>query len=188
MPIFKKSSIFINGTEARIKMPIYVYRGDGTINVSLKIFETHEINKAYRNIDVASCYGVAHSRVCILKPDGIVVHLELKELSKEGIEFIITKDLIDEIREVGTCDFQIRLYDNEMNVMTLPCIKGGIVVKEPLCVEGEENNGDNEETGENIEFFYNENDEELVISGTSITYDPEKEELIILNLIIQEDE
>ena len=79
---------------------------------------------------------ISNIKIYILNPDTSILH---KGDNIEGMTFdskTISEDMIDELKEIGTYQFQIRLYDDDMNArVTLPPVLSGIEVKEPLVSE-----------------------------------------------------
>lgn len=81
-----------------------------------------------------------HGQLVINAPNGRYMFSEITECHEGKVVFIITKEMIDELVEVGLYDFQIRLFDdNQTSRVTIPPILQGINIRNPIASEDELN-------------------------------------------------
>lgn len=119
---------------ARINEPIILYRGDRDVTIRFNI--------DIKNISFSSGYSTmqyerpSSGQIAILKPDNDMVFSEITRFNNEVMEFILREDLLNELKEVGDYSFHIRLFDTtQQSRITLPEIKNGITVREPVVTE-----------------------------------------------------
>ena len=125
--IYLERTITVHNTEASIDQIIYLYKGDSNIEVRFAIE-----NNPFKNKDIRqSNYG----QLIIKRKDPAQnIFSEVTKLNGGKVIFVITGDMIDELSEVGSYTFQIRLFNQDMTSRgTLPPIEAGIVIAEPLC-------------------------------------------------------
>ena len=69
----------------------------------------------------------------ILSPSSEIIVSDVLRCEEGVAEFIVPRELLDELHEGGKYSFQIRLYDYEQDSrITIPQVKNGIVVREPI--------------------------------------------------------
>ena len=119
---------------ARINEPIVLYRGDRDVTIRFNI--------DIKNISFSSGYSTmeyerpSSGQIAILKPNNDMVFSEITRFNNEAMEFILREDLLNELKEVGDYSFHIRLFDTtQQSRITLPEIKNGITVREPVVTE-----------------------------------------------------
>ena len=129
--IFTKRKITITGDKASMDKQIVLYRGDREVEVQFEIvYETIKYRKTNAIEDVNASFGQL-----VIQNDSVAIPTvtDVSPTSEGVVVFKFTKEMIDEITELGTYDFQIRLYDEEKTSrVTMPEVVGGITIKEPL--------------------------------------------------------
>ena len=106
---------------------ILLYRGDK--NVEIRI-----VMKGNKFTVLDSTYA----QMIIRRPSTTSVFSEPAPIQNDTVIFVITEDMIDELKEIGEYTFQIRLYDDTMTARaTLPPCKSALIIERPIAVEGE---------------------------------------------------
>ena len=180
--IYTDVIITISGNKSTVSNRILLYRGDRELEISFQI-QNQKFRFSNNIENLISASDAAFGQLVIKKPDGGKVLSDISRCNEGKVIFLIRKDMIDDLIEVGFYDIQIRLYDSFKTArITLPPVARAIEVKEPMVVD------DHIVPPEDlpITFTYYENRQELLIENANITYDAENEELIISELIIKE--
>ena len=126
--IYLERTVVIENSTAYIEEPIYLYKGDKNIEVR---FSIQNNPFKYKNT-LAYNYG----QLIIKRDTAPNIFSEVTKLSGGKIILTITGDMIDELEELGSYTFQIRLFNENMSSRgTLPPVENGIVIVEPLCEE-----------------------------------------------------
>jgi hypothetical protein len=74
----------------------------------------------------------------IIRPSKESLYTQAEKITNDTVVLTITEEMIDELKEVGSYTFQIRLYDDTMTSrITLPPCNAGIYVGEPIAIEGD---------------------------------------------------
>lgn len=180
--IYTDVTITINGNRSTISNRILLYRGDRDLEIGFQIQ-----NQKFRfsdNIEnLISAADAAFGQLVIKKPDDTKIISEMTRCYDGKVIFVITKEMIDELTEVGFYDIQIRLYDiSRIARITIPPISKAIEVKEPMIVD----DYDIPPHDGPITFAYNESNQELIVGNADIIYDAKNEELLIQGLSIKE--
>ena len=106
---------------------IILFKGDRNVEIQFNIK-----NNPFKSKDAANA---SYAQLIIDREAGPLFS-EVAQVSGNRITFIVTGEMIDELDEVGTYDFQIRLFDQEQESrVTLPPVTAGIVINEPICEE-----------------------------------------------------
>ena len=106
---------------------ILLYRGDK--NVEIRI-----VMKGNKFTVLDSTYA----QMIIRRPSATSVFSEPAPIQNDTVVFVITEDMIDELKEIGEYTFQVRLYDNTMTARaTLPPCNSALIIERPIAVEGE---------------------------------------------------
>ena len=106
---------------------ILLYRGDK--NVEIRI-----VMKGNKFTVLDSTYA----QMIIKRPSATSVFSEPAPIQNDTVIFVITEDMIDELKEIGEYTFQIRLYDDTMTARaTLPPCNSALIIERPIAVEGE---------------------------------------------------
>ena len=131
--IFTKRKITITGDKASMDKQIVLYRGDREVEVQFEIvYETIKYRKTNAIEDVNASFGQL-----VIQNDSVAIPTvtDVSPTSEGVVVFKFTKEMIDEITELGTYDFQIRLFDDtQTSRITTPTIEDSIIIKEPLSM------------------------------------------------------
>lgn len=120
--IFTDRKITINNNECKIDSPVVLYRGDKNITIRLQL--------------INCLYNEATKAQLIIKAPDKIITMDESDVKNNVLAVQIPGDMIDEIIEVGTYNFHIRLLDHN-SAVTLPPVMQGIQVREPIAIEGE---------------------------------------------------
>ena len=117
MAISKNITITIRSTKATPSEKLFIYQGDFGIDFYFKL---NEFNYSIKNtINLASNLDEgAYASVTVQCPNGDVFESDL-------LKFTITKDLTDDLSDIGKYTLQFHLYDGEgsdANRITIPPI------------------------------------------------------------------
>ena len=131
--IFTKRKITITGDKASMDKQIVLYRGDREVEVQFEIiYETIKYRKINAIEDVNASFGQL-----VIQNNSVAIPTvtDVSPTSEGVVIFKFTKEMIDEITELGTYDFQIRLFDDtQTSRITTPIIENSIIIKEPLSM------------------------------------------------------
>ena len=123
--IYTDRIITVRNGVSNINSPIILYRGDREIEVTFKI--------PHSGLKFSE---VAYGQLIIDRPDEEFIFSSISEYEEGGIKFVITREMIDELVEVGFYTIQIRLYDENMiSRVTIPPVEKVIEVREPISLE-----------------------------------------------------
>ena len=126
--IYLERTVVIENSTAYIEEPIYLYKGDKNIEIR---FAIQNNPFKYKN-SLEYNYG----QLIIKRDTAPNIFSEVTKLSGGRIILTITGEMIDELSELGSYTFQIRLYNEDQTSRgTLPPVENGIVIVEPLCEE-----------------------------------------------------
>jgi hypothetical protein len=126
--IYLERTVVIENSTAYIEEPVYLYKGDKNIEVQ---FTIQNNPFKYKNT-LAYNYG----QLIIKRDTAPNIFSEVTKLSGGKVIFTITDSMIDELSELGSYTFQIRLYNEDQTSRgTLPPVENGIIIVEPLCEE-----------------------------------------------------
>ena len=132
--IFTERTITVHKGVSSIDEPIILYRGDHEVEVRFVI-----INNKFKflsGVNVIESEKASHAQLAILKPDGSNVFSDVAECSDGTVVVKLTKEMMDELSEVGTHSFHIRLFDeNQESRITIPPVQCGIEIREPIASE-----------------------------------------------------
>ena len=131
-------TVTVGNKESIIDTPIILYRGDRDVDVEFtingnKYMFSHGGNVIY---STKASYG----QLVINTPTGENMFSEITDCEDGKVIFTITKEMIDELVEVGFYSFQIRLFDaTQIARVTLPPVYQGIDIRNPIAAEDETN-------------------------------------------------
>ena len=136
--IFTDRTIIVQKGTSSINDTIVLYRGDREVQIRFTLNEGSPFrfgSGASPNIieKAEATYGQL-----VIKTPGTLppIFSEIVPTIGGKIIFTITTEMIDEITEVGNYTFQIRLLDENMDSRaTLPEVKNGIEIREPIASE-----------------------------------------------------
>lgn len=136
--IFTERVISVRKGVSSIDEPVILYRGDYEVEIRFTI-----INSRFKFIgktNVIDSENAAYGQLAVLKPNGDSVFSEINECNNGGVNFILTKEMIDEINELGLYSFQIRLFDqSKESRASIPPVEYGIEIREPIVSEDHTN-------------------------------------------------
>ena len=124
-------TVSVGDTDSTINLPIILYKGDRGIEV---IFE---INNRFKFVDTNNFIESSHvsyGQLVIRNEKGVNIFSEIKAWDNGKVALTITQSMTDEINEIGTYTFQIRLYDSTKDSrVTLPPVYEGLEIREPIA-------------------------------------------------------
>ena len=144
--IFTKRKITIDGDKASMDKQIVLYRGDREVEVQFEI--VYEVIK-YRISNTIEDINASFGQLVIQNNSSqIPIVTDISPTSEGVVIFKFTKEMIDEISELGEYSFQIRLFDStQTSRITTPIIENGIIIKEPLSIFEGNSEGGSAEVG-----------------------------------------
>ena len=131
-------TVAVGDQESKIDSPIILYRGDREVEVE---FTINGSKFTFTNGgNVIKSTNATHSQLVINTPTGENMFSEVTECNDGKVVFVITKEMIDELIEVGFYSFQIRLFDeSQVSRVTIPPVLKGIDIRNPIAAEDETN-------------------------------------------------
>ena len=172
--IFTEKTIRVTNGESQINAPVILYRGDKNVKLRFRIVDCpYTYSKTVDNVIETS--EASYGQLVIQTPNDHFPVLSDIAATEDGyVTFIITGEMIDEIPEVGSYTFQIRLLDDEQySRITIPEVVGGIEIREPIAVE---------DTPVTTEITYDEATQTLNANEGAIRYDEPTKTLYIKGL------
>ena len=137
--IFTERNIKINNGEANIDSPIILYRGDRQVEILFKIID-NKYKFSSEKGNYIKYVDASFGQLAIDCPNGNDVFTEVAPCIDGAVTFTITGEMIDELTEVGSYSFHIRLFNSDQTSrITIPAIMNGIEIKEPIVIEGDAN-------------------------------------------------
>lgn len=124
MAISKNITITIKSTKAKPSEKIFIYQGDFGIDFYFKLAEFNYSIKNTVNLASNLAEG-AYAGVTVQCPNGEVFERSSLPIENELLKFTITKDLTDELSDIGYYVLQFHLYDGSdenANRITIPPI------------------------------------------------------------------
>lgn len=124
MAISKNITITIRSTKATPSEKLFIYQGDFGIDFYFKL---NEFNYSIKNtINLASNLDEgAYASVTVQCPNGDIFERDPFPIENDLLKFTITKDLTDDLSDIGKYTLQFHLYDGEgsdANRITIPPI------------------------------------------------------------------
>ena len=131
-------TVAVGDQESKIDSPIILYRGDREVEVE---FTINGSKFTFTNGgNVIKSTNATHGQLVINTPTGDNMFSEVTECHDGKVVFVITKEMIDELIEVGFYSFQIRLFDeSQVSRVTIPPVLKGIDIRNPIAAEDETN-------------------------------------------------
>ena len=124
--IYATVNMTVGDYSSKCDTNIVLYRGDRNVEIRFVI-------KGNRFTVLDSTYA----QMIIIRPSATSVISDPAPIQNDTVVFTISGDMIDELKEIGTYTFQVRLYDNSMNARaTLPPCEGCLIINEPIATEG----------------------------------------------------
>ena len=147
--IFTERKITVRKGKSSIDEPVILYRGDYEVSITFTIMESKFRFKS--GVNLVDSEKASHGQLAILAPYGGNVFSEVVKCEDGTVTFTLTKEMIDQLEEVGLYSFQIRLFDyyRESRV-SIPPVEFGIEVREPVASEDHDNEVNNAIVGYSI--------------------------------------
>ena len=135
--IFTESTIKISNNVSKMDSTIVLYRGDKNVEIRFTILQSPFKYSNTVATNVIESTNASYGQLVIKTPNDKPPIFSEVSATKEGtVLFTITKEMIDEIEELGNYTFQIRLLDeNKQSRVTIPPVENGIEIKEPIAIE-----------------------------------------------------
>ena len=134
--IFTERTITVVNNSATINKPLILYRGDKNIELKITIAESQF---KFRNNDASNVIettDASYAQLVINTPYNSPIFSEVAATKNGTVIFVISEAMIDEIREVGIYDIQIRLLDDDkQSRVTIPPVSNAIEIREPMAIE-----------------------------------------------------
>ena len=134
--IFTERTIMVVNDSATINKPLILYRGDKNIELKITIAESQF---KFRNNDASNVIettDASYAQLVINTPYGLPIFSDVAATKNGAVIFVITEAMIDEIREVGAYEIQIRLLDdNKQSRASIPPVSNAIEIREPIAIE-----------------------------------------------------
>ena len=134
--IFTERTIMVVNDSATINKPLILYRGDKNIELKITIAESQF---KFRNNDASNVIettDASYAQLVINTPYNSPIFSEVAATKNGTVIFVISEAMIDEIREVGIYDIQIRLLDDDkQSRVTIPPVSNAIEIREPMAIE-----------------------------------------------------
>ena len=136
--IHTNRTVTVGNQESIIDSPIILYRGDREVEVE---FTLNGNKFTFTNGgNVIRSTNATHGQLVINTPTGENMFSEVTECNEGKVVFLITKEMIDELIEIGFYSFQIRLFDeSQVSRVTIPPVFQGIDIRNPIAAEDETN-------------------------------------------------
>ena len=135
--IFTERKVTVNNDIATIDKNIVLFRGDREVEVRFTVMYEGVKYRKNSGENVIEDVNATFGQLVIQNDATETPVVSLVTPTEDGtIIFKFTKEMIDEIPELGTYDFQIRLFDDsQTSRITTPIVDNGIIIKEPLSME-----------------------------------------------------
>ena len=135
--IFTEKKITINNNQCKIDSPVVLYRGDYNVEVRFTIVSSPYKYSNRQEANVIEQTEASFGQLVIKTPGNKpAIFSEITTTKRGAITFTITAEMIDEVTEIGSYTFQIRLLDeNKESRSTIPEVVNGIEIREPIAAE-----------------------------------------------------
>lgn len=138
--IFTEKKITITNNQCKIDSPVVLYRGDYNVEVRFTIVSSPYKYSNKQESNVIEQTEASFGQLVIETPSNGTIISEITATKRGAITFIITREMIDEITEIGNYTFQIRLLDeNKESRATIPEVVNGIEIRKPIAVDDDPN-------------------------------------------------
>ena len=136
--IFTERQITIRNGKSTINEPVILYRGDYEVSIRFTIMESKFRFKS--GVNLVDSEKASHGQLAILTPYGDSVISDIVKCEDGTVTFTLSKEMIDQLEEVGLYSFQIRLFDYyRESRISIPPVEFGIEVREPVASEDHNN-------------------------------------------------
>lgn len=147
--IVTNRKITIGMDKSTIDEPVVLYRGDYEVEIRFTLDDSKF--KFLSGVNVIETDKPSYAQLAILRPDADNIFSDITKCSEGIVSFILTKEMIDQINEVGVYSFHIRLFDyNKSSRVTIPPVEYGIEVREPIASEDRTNKVNSAQVGYSI--------------------------------------
>lgn len=136
--IFTDRTIMVKNGTSSINDTIVLYRGDRDVEIRFTLNEGTPFKfGSGASPNIIEKTEATYGQLVIKTPGALPpIFSEVTPTIGGKIIFTITAEMIDETTEVGNYTFQIRLLDDNMESRaTLPEVKNGIEIREPIALE-----------------------------------------------------
>ena len=134
--IFTERTIMVVNDSATINKPLILYRGDKNIELKITIAESQFKFRNNDTSNVIETTDASYAQLVINTPYNSPIFSEVAGTKNGTVIFVISEAMIDEIREVGIYDIQIRLLDDDkQSRVTIPPVSNAIEIREPMAIE-----------------------------------------------------
>ena len=134
--IFTERKITVTNDSSKIDKPLILYRGDKNIELKITIAESQF---KFRNNDASNVIettDASYAQLIINTPYESPIFSDVAATKNGAVIFVITEGMVDEIKEIGSYDIQIRLLDdNKQSRATIPPVSNAIEIKAPIAME-----------------------------------------------------
>ena len=134
--IFTERTITVVNDSATINKPLILYRGDKNIELKITIVESQFKFRSTGASNVIETANASYAQLVINTPYNSPIFSEVTATENGTVIFVISAAMIDEVREVGIYDIQIRLVDDDkQSRVTIPPVSSAIEIREPRAIE-----------------------------------------------------
>lgn len=134
--IHTSRTVTVGKMESVINEPIMLYRGDREVEIEFNIVGSKFMFSNGGNVIKST--NATNGQLVINTPTGENMFSEVTECNDGKVISVITKEMIDELAEVGFYSFQIRLFDeSQVSRVTIPPVYQGIEIRNPIAAEDE---------------------------------------------------
>lgn len=135
-------NIQVKNDKSSANKNIIVYRGDYNVQVTFTITQNNDYR--YRSTDseanLIESSNASYGQILIKNKgkSGVSVLSEIEPTDNGKVTLTILGEYVDELAEVGSYDYQIRLFSEDKQArLTIPPIEGQLIVKEPLIANND---------------------------------------------------
>ena len=134
--IFTERTITVVNDSATINKPLILYRGDKNIELKITIVESQFKFRSTGASNVIETSNASYAQLVIDTPYDLPIFSEITATENGTVIFVISAAMIDEVREVGIYDIQIRLLDDsKQSRASIPPVRNAIEIREPMAIE-----------------------------------------------------
>ena len=134
--IFTERTITVVNDSATINKPLILYRGDKNIELKITIVESQFKFRSTGASNVIETANASYAQLVIDTPYDLPIFSEITATENGTVIFVISAAMIDEVREVGIYDIQIRLLDDsKQSRASIPPVSNAIEIREPIAIE-----------------------------------------------------
>ena len=107
-----KASYYLKENKIELDKPLVIYRGDFNIEIRFKLMQ-YDYKFAKDGVDLLEDLSGAYCNITLVNPLGLQLDIEDVAIVDDVVDFIITKEMADEIEEVGTYNMQMHIGNGE---------------------------------------------------------------------------